>query len=187
MTDIQDQPRPREVPKPAKRPVVDGGFLVLAGLTLLAGVLVAIQAGPGRLWAIIVETFGFIALLAPKILGGVFIAASLPLLLPREKVAEWIGRESGLRGLALAALAGAAIPGGPMMTFPLAAGFAVVGADIGAIMAFVSGWNLLSLNRTLIWEFSFLPADLVWLRVLISLPLPLLLGLSARALFGGRG
>lgn len=177
---------PPPPPPGRQRPVIDAGFLVLAGLTLLAGILVAVQAGPGRLWVIVLETFGFLALLMPKIIGGVFIAASLPLLLPRETVTTWIGRESGLRGLALAAFAGAAIPGGPMMTFPLAAGFAVAGADIGAVMAFVSGWNLLSLNRTLIWEFSFLPAELVWTRFLICLPLPVVLGLGARALFGRR-
>lgn len=51
------------------------------------------------------------------------IAATLPLLLPRDNVAVWIGRESGVRGLLLTAFAGAAIPGGPALTFPLAASF----------------------------------------------------------------
>lgn len=170
-------------PSLRRRKIVDGGFLVLAALTCLAAALVGSRAGFSRLWQISVETFGFIAVLSPKILAGVFIAATLPLILPRDRVAAWIGRESGVRGLILAGLAGAAIPGGPMMTFPLAAGFAVTGADLGAVIAFVSGWNLLSLNRTLIWEFSFLPAELVWVRFLISLPIPVLLGLAARALW----
>ena len=111
-----------------------------------------------------------------------FIAATLPLLLPRDRVAAWIGRESGLRGLLLAGFAGTAIPGGPAMIFPLAASFGAAGADLGAVMAFVSGWGLLSLNRTLIWEFSFLPAGLVWWRVGLCLPFPILVGLGARLL-----
>ncbi|WP_316859536.1 hypothetical protein [uncultured Cohaesibacter sp.] len=51
-----------------------------------------------------------------------------------------------------------------MMIFPLAAGFVAAGADLGAIIAFVSSWNLLGLNRTLIWEFSFFAPEMVWVR-----------------------
>lgn len=73
-----------------------------------------------------------------------------------------------------------------MMTFPLAAGLTAAGADLGATIAFVSGWSLLGLNRTLIWEFSFLPSDLVWTRYMLSLPAPVLLGLAARAVMQRR-
>ena len=172
-----------EAPPPRKpRKIIDGGFLVLLGFTVVAGLAVAATRGMTRLTEILAETFGFIALLSPKIAGGIFIAATLPMLLPRDKVGRWIGRESGLRGLAVAAVCGAALPGGPMMTFPLAAGLAGAGADLGATVAFISGWSLLGLNRTLIWEFSFLPQDLVWLRYLVSLPMPVLLGLCLRKL-----
>lgn len=44
----------------------------------------------------------------------------------------------------------------------------------------ISGWVLLSVYRTLVWELSFLPADLVALRLLLTLPLPLVLGFAAR-------
>lgn len=167
-------------PPQTRRRAIDGGFLVLAAFTLAAGGVVALTRGADRALQIVVDTAWFVTILSPKIAAGIFIAATLPLLMPRDRVAQWIGRESGLRGLALAALAGAAIPGGPMMTFPLAAGFVTAGADIGAVVAFVSGWSLLGLNRTLIWEFSFLPADLVWTRYLLCLPFPLLIGYGAR-------
>lgn len=171
-------------PEQPVRRVFDTGFAILAASALVAGALVVVLKGWDRAAEIAIEELGFMAMLVPKIAAGMFIAAVLPLLLPRQKVAVWIGRESGLRGLLLAAFAGAAIPGGPAMTFPLAASFGLVGADIGAIMAFVSSWALLSLNRTLIWEFSFLPVDLVWWRVLLCLPFPILIGLGARAIFG---
>lgn len=173
-------------PEQPSRPVFDTGFYILAVSALAAGALVVLFKGWDRALAIARDEMLFMAILAPKIAAGMFIAATLPLLMPRDKVAIWIGRESGMRGLLLAAFAGAAIPGGPAMTFPLAASFGLVGADIGAIMAFVTSWALLSLNRTLIWEFSFLPVDLVWWRVLLCLPFPILIGLAARAVFGGR-
>ncbi|EPX85267.1 hypothetical protein [Salipiger mucosus] len=173
---------------PARRPrkILDGGFLVLLGFTLAGGIAVFLTRGGGRVADIAAETLGFVAVLSPKIAAGIFIAATLPMCLPREKVGRLVGRESGWRGLAVATACGAALPGGPMMTFPLAAGLGTAGADMGAVVAFISGWSLLGLNRTLIWEFSFLPADLVWTRYLLSLPAPLLLGLTARAMMKRR-
>lgn len=173
-------------PTPKPRKVIDTGFLVLAGFTLAGAVAVVMKSGVGRALEILRETFGFLALLSPKIAAGIFIAATLPMLLPREKVGRVIGRESGLKGLAVAVACGAALPGGPMMTFPIAAGLGAAGADLGAMVAFVSGWSLLGLNRTLIWEFSFLPSELVWTRYLISLPIPILLGLTARVMMRER-
>ncbi|WP_292286097.1 hypothetical protein [Marivita sp.] len=175
-------------PPPLRKPrkVVDGSFLVLLVFTLAGGVAVAWTSGLDRTGVIVAEAFRFIAVLAPKIAAGIFIAATLPMLLPRDKVGRLIGRESGLRGLVVAAACGAALPGGPMMTFPLAAGLTAAGADLGATIAFVSGWSLLGLNRTLIWEFSFLPSDLVWTRYMLSLPAPVLLGLAARAVMQRR-
>ena len=76
--------------------------------------------------------------------------------------------------------AGALFPGGPAVTFALTAGLITSGADIAAGVAMVSGWVLLSANRTLIWELSFLPAHFVGLRVLMTLPVPILLGLAIR-------
>ena len=175
-------------PPPTRRPrqVVDGGFLVLIGLTVLGAGAVVRTSGLGRALEILAETLAFISVLSPKIAAGIFIAATLPLLLPRDKVGRLIGRESGLRGLVVATACGVTLPGGPMMIFPLAAGLTVAGADLGATIAFISGWSLLGLNRTLIWEFSFLPADLVWSRYLLSLPMPVLLGLAARAVIQRR-
>ncbi|MEO0991127.1 MAG: hypothetical protein AAFX00_09295 [Pseudomonadota bacterium] len=170
-------------PEVHHRKIVDPGFLILCAVTALAAVGVVWKSGAGRAWEILIESLGFIAILAPKICAGAVIAATLPLLIPKEKIAFWIGRESGIRGLAIATLAGAATPGGPMMIFSLATGFAVAGADIGATIAFVNAWSLLSLNRTLIWELSFLPADLVWVRFFITLPFPILCGLIARAAY----
>ena len=168
------------------RRVFDGSFMVLLVLTLAGGVAVGVVSGWARVGQILIETFEFIAMLAPKIGAGIFIAATLPILLPRERVGRLIGRESGVRGLVVAAACGAALPGGAMMTFPLAAGLGVAGADLGAMVAFISGWSLLGLNRTLIWEFSFLPSDLVWTRYLLSLPMPVLLGLAAHAVMQRR-
>jgi uncharacterized membrane protein YraQ (UPF0718 family) len=176
--------QPAEVrPVRKKRKIVDGGLMVLMLMTFGAAIGVAAQKGMARVFDILGETLMFALTLSPKILGGVFIAAAIPLLVSNDKIAAMVGGERGIWGLGLASILGALMPGGPMMVYPLAAGFVVAGVDIGALVAFVTGWSLLNLNRTLIWEMSFLHADFVLLRLSISIVLPVLCGLAARKLF----
>jgi hypothetical protein len=44
----------------------------------------------------------------------------------------------------------------------------------------VTAWALLSLNRTLIWELSFLPPHIVLVRVALSFAIPVALGWIVR-------
>ena len=165
---------------PRHRRVIDSGFIVLLGATLIAILLVTLKSGVAHMVSIAVGALGFLVVLLPKISAGVIIAAIIPILIPRNQIARLIGHESGARGIVFASIAGALLPGGPSMTFPLTASLMASGADIGASLAFVTGWSLFNLNRTLIWELSFLPPEFVALRVGLCLPLPIVLGLMAR-------
>lgn len=175
MTD-KDAPLGRQKP-------FDTSFLILLALACAAAIGVALKSGPMRVVEITLEYLGFLALLSPKILCGFFVAASVPVLIPRQTLAEWVGKDSGGRGLLVATVAGALVPGGPMMIFPLAASFRVAGASAAVLISFVTAWSLYGVNRTVIWEMSFLPFDFVLLRVLICLPMPFLTGwIAARVL-----
>jgi len=174
---------PSDPPVPRRR-LIDGNFLLLAALSVAAAAGVYAVRGAERFWEIFWRDLGFTAALLPKVAAGVLIAIMLPKLFSRERIMALVGPESGVAGLAIATLAGAAIPGGPSVTFPLTIGLIAAGADIGAGVAMVSGWVLLGVNRTLIWELSFLPTDLVVLRYALSLAAPILLGVLARRLVG---
>lgn len=158
----------------------DRSFLILLVIACLAAIGVAWLKGPMRIVEIAAVYLGFLTILSPKILCGFFIAAAAPILIPRHVLTHWVGRESGMRGLYVASLAGALVPGGPMMIFPLAAGFRAAGAQTATIISFIVAWSLLGVNRTVIWELSFLEADFVLLRYLLCLPLPILAGWAAR-------
>lgn len=163
-----------------KRKLVDTSLVILFALTAAAGVAVWVLRGPQAFWAALGQDLFFMAILLPKIAGGVLIAVLLQYVLPKKRMSRLVGPESGWRGLALAALVGAVVPGGPSITFPLVIGLMAAGADVGAAVAMVSGWLLLNVSRTLIWELSFLPADVVALRIMLSLALPVLLGALVR-------
>lgn len=167
----------------SQRKLFDTGFFIVSALCVISGTAVWVLQGKAAFISILLQDLGFALLILPKVAGGIVLASALGLLLPKKRVIEAVGPESGIRGLVIAACAGAIIPGGPSVTFPLAAGLLAGGADIGAAVAMISGWVLLGVNRTLIWELSFMPLDFVALRILLSLPIPILIGLVARALF----
>ena len=136
--------------------------------------------GMAVFWTVVGEDLLLLVSVLPKLAAGVLIAAMLPFVLDNRTVSRWIGPERGLRGLAIAGAAGALIPGGPAMTLPMALGLSTAGADRGATAAFVTGWILLGANRTLVWELSFLPTEMVGLRLLLCLPAPILVGALVR-------
>lgn len=158
-------------------------FLVFT-LGLWALVLLAAQ----RAWARRDGTLGHgirLALgefrtLLPRLAVGVIGAGFLARLLPGEAVQAWLGQGSGLTGIAIASLAGALTPGGPVVGFSLGSAALKAGAGLPQIVAFVTAWSLYTLQRMLVWELPIMPQRFVVTRVLVSLPLPLIAaGLAA--------
>lgn len=126
------------------------------------------------------EDFWLFASILPKVLLGCLIGSLIRLLISRETIERFIGEGSGLAGLALAGVIGMLFPAGPFTIFPLAVVLLASGADRGAAIAFVSAWLLIGVNRAIIWEMPFFGPDFVLFRFLISLPMPIALGLLAR-------
>lgn len=173
---------PDSAPTGRRRPS-DAGLLVVGLVAIGAGLLCYVLKGPEVFLATLGDELGLLLAVLPKVAAGLLLSGLLTVLLPRDKVARWMGARSGLRGLVLAGAVGALLPGGPMMAFPLGVALRSAGADVGTVVAFLVGWALLSVNRTLVWELSFFPQDFVYLRYGLSLALPVLLGLAARSLF----
>ncbi len=123
---------------------------------------------------------GIVETMAPRFLLGLLLVGFLTVLAPREAVARALGAGSGLKGVLIAAAAGALLPGGPWVIMPLVLAIARAGADAGACVAFVIGWGALGLNRLLVWELPFLGFEVAGLRWLAALPLPIVAGLIVR-------
>jgi uncharacterized membrane protein YraQ (UPF0718 family) len=162
----------------------DIGFLFILVLSVGAALGVFVRDGWTRFLEILRDDAVLWLTILPKVAAGVLVAAFLRILLPKEVVARWIGERSGLRGLAVATLAGAIIPGGPMTIFPIATALYLSGADRGSTIAFITAWLTIGINRAIVWELSFFGAEFVILRTIVSLPVPILCGLAARMLPG---
>jgi len=83
----------------------------------------------------------------PLLVFAFIIAGMIQVLLPKELLSKWIGAESGFRGILVGTVAGACAPGGPYVSLPIAAGLLRSGANIGTMVAFLTGWSLWALAR----------------------------------------
>lgn len=159
---------------------VDWGLALVMALSFGSGAWVLWHEGWGVARGILEEDAALFFSILPKVALGCLIGALIRRLIPRETIEQNIGEGSGLKGLAIAGLIGLLFPAGPFTIFPLAAILVTSGADRGATVAFISGWLLVGINRAIIWEMPFFGMDFVLFRFLISLPMPVLLGLLAR-------
>ncbi|MEX0730934.1 MAG: hypothetical protein WED00_11160 [Aquisalimonadaceae bacterium] len=109
----------------------------------------------------------------PALLAGSFLAA----LVPEAVVASLLGDASGLGGILIASALGAALPGGPMITFPLALALISAGVGMPQMVALITAWSVLAFHRVIAFELPALGWRLTGIRLLSSLLLPPCAGL----------
>ena len=153
-------------------------FILAVGLTVIA-----YKKGPGiPLEGLKAGGKLFLGIL-PTLVLAFIVAGMIGQVLPRDLMSRWLGEESGVTGLILGTLAGAFTPGGPFVQFPIVAALLNAGAGIAPLMAYVSAWSLLGVNRFLIYEMPLLGWKLAASRMVASLIFPIILGLLTRFLW----
>ena len=85
--------------------------------------------------------------IVPLLVFAFIVAGMVQFLIPREIISNWVGAESGFRGIMIGTAMGAIAPGGPFVSLPLAAGLLRTGASVGTMVAFLSAWSLLAFAR----------------------------------------
>lgn len=158
------------------------GFWGFFAAAVAAGLLCYRVKGPDRFAEAIVADVAALAAVLPRVLVALAVAALIWAMLPRDRLSGLVGREAGLAGLVIAALAGAVTPGGPTSAYALLAVLAASGADRGAMVAYIASWATLGVQRVLVWDVPFMGAEFAIFRSLVSLPLPVAAGLIARRL-----
>lgn len=151
----------------------------------LAFVLVVIgyMRGEGQHIQGVKNGVAMIGPILPLIVLAFIVSGMIQALVPRDFIVHWIGEGSGFRGIMVGAVAGAATPGGPFISFPIAAGLLRAGGCIGPIVAYLTGWLLLAVTR-LPLEVGILGWKLTFARVACSFFVPPIAGLIAQSLFG---
>jgi hypothetical protein len=113
-------------------------------------------------------------MLLPRIGIGMIGSGFVAEVLPSHLIPSWLGPDTGILGLALAAALGALTPGGPVVGFAIATAALKSGAGAPQVIAYSVAWALFAIQRVIVFEIPMMPARVVWLRVAVSLPLPFL-------------
>ena len=120
----------------------------------------------------------------PLLVFAFIVAGMVQVLLPQQLISKWIGAESGIRGIFIGTIAGALVPGGPYVSFPIAAGLLRTGAGVGTMVAFLVGWSLWSVTR-LPMEVGILGWKFTLIRLASTFFFPPIAGLIAHIFFAG--
>lgn len=167
------------------RPIVDGSMIFFIVLAFVSGFVVWWVKGGAALQAAAGHAAVVMATIAPAIAIGLYLGGLARELADPDRIAPVLGARSGWFGLVLATGLGAVTPGGPFAAFPIVYALFLAGADIGAVVAYITAWSVIALNRVVVWELPLLGVDFTVARVLASLPLPILAGALARLIARG--
>lgn len=123
------------------------------------------------------EALYLFLIMLPRTIIGLTGAGFMAELLPQDDVRALFGPGSGLTGVVLAAAIGALVPGGPVVAFAVGAAAVKAGAGLGALLAFITGWSIFSMTRTLTHEAAIMGWSFLGRRLLVSWPAPLVIGI----------
>jgi uncharacterized membrane protein YraQ (UPF0718 family) len=120
----------------------------------------------------------------PLLIFAFIVAGMMQALIPHELIAKWVGVESGIRGILLGSVLGGLMPGGPVTSLPIAAGLLRVGASVGTMVAFLTGWSLLAFTR-LPMEIGIMGWKFAFIRLACVFFFPPIAGFIANRFFSG--
>lgn len=158
----------------------DRSILLVLVLAVASGAACYVFRGADAMVASFRGDMELIAAIAPRLGAAFFIAAFVQALLSRDWVARHLGDRSGTRGLLVATGAGIITPGGPMTAFPVVASLRSLGTARGPLIAYLTSWSTLGLQRIMVWEIPLMGLEFALLRWFSTLLMAPLAGLIAR-------
>ena len=152
-------------------------FILLA-LALVLFVLVVLR-NPSGLGPAMQAARNQILVFGVKLPLALLSAAFISISMPPALVSPYIGPDSGGMGILLATAFGALVPGGPMLTFPLALVIWRGGAGDAQMVTFLASWSIFAVHRVIAYELPILGGRFVLTRLASSWMLPPLAGAVA--------
>ncbi len=159
---------------------------IILGVFALTLILIGYSRGGGLAVTGIKAGLALFVQILPLLLFALIGAGMVQVLLSGEAMSNWVGAESGMRGILLGTVAGGLTPGGPYVSLPITAGLLHSGASVGTMIAFLTGWSLWSISR-LPMDVGIIGWKLSLIRLSCTFFFPPIAGLLAQAFFGRNG
>jgi uncharacterized membrane protein YraQ (UPF0718 family) len=125
--------------------------------------------------------------LAIRLPFSLVAASCLAELIPERYIVAMLGPETGMSGIMLASLFGGLLPGGPMVSFPIAILLMREGAGGAQVIALITGWSVYAFHRVIAYEIPIMGLRFVALRMIASSFVPVAAGVLAGALAAAVG
>lgn len=164
-------------------PFFDSSMVVLWSLVIVLAGATAWKKGRDGLAAGLHGSWRMFLQLMRIIPFAMLVAFMLAEVLPNEIVASWLGESSGVKGLAVAGVAGALVPSGPFLSFPVAITLLHSGAGVPQTVAFITGWAVLAVHRMFAMEIPLMGLRFTMVRLGASVFLPLIAGVTTYVLW----
>lgn len=161
-------------------------IIIMSVITVILAVVGVYHQGPSVIIDGLMAGGKMLLEVVPLLIAAFILAGMIQVLIPKELINKWLGKDSGIKGVFLGAIAGALIPGGPYAFYPIAASFLLSGAEIGTVIAFVTAKNLWTLSR-LPMEVALLGSKVTIVRYIATFVFPILVGLIANLFFRNYG
>lgn len=120
--------------------------------------------------------------LIPLLLLAFLAAGFLEIAVPPDLIRGWLGASSGIKGYVVSMLAGAMLPGGPYVTFPIIGAVFRAGAGLGQVVTMVTAWATMSIGL-IIFELTFLGPHFTIARIAVMFWTPIVAGILAQLFF----
>lgn len=117
--------------------------------------------------------------LALRLPFSLVAASCIAELIPDRMIVSLLGPDTGIYGIVAASLIGGLLPGGPIVSFPIAILLAREGAGGPQVIALISGWSVYAFHRIIAFEGPIMGWRFVALRIAASGFVPIAAGVLA--------
>lgn len=161
-------------------------IIIMSVITIILAVFGVVQQGPTIIIDGILAGAKMLIEVVPLLASAFILAGMIQVLISKELINKWLGKEAGVKGIFIGAIAGSLIPGGPYVFYPIAASFLLSGAEIGTVLAFIVAKNLWTLSR-LPMEIALIGPKITAVRYIVTFIFPIVVGLIANIFFRNYG
>ncbi len=158
--------------------------------TLIMGVIAVVllyigyQRGGGEHIVGLKSAGNLLLQIIPLLIFAFIVGGMIQILVPKEIISNWVGAESGFRGILIGSAIGGFMPGGPYVSMPIVAGLLRTGASIGTMVSLMTAWSLIAVAR-MPMEVGILGWKFALIRLACVFFFPPIAGLIANKLFSG--